>query len=80
MCRSKYARRIALGLALSALGDALLVFPAYFVAGMGAFAAAHGAYLAAFRFEPRAPRLAAACYAAAALFLPFIDPPGTLRA
>ena len=46
--RSRYARLIAAGLALSALGDVLLEFPGLFVAGLGAFLCAHVSYTAAF--------------------------------
>lgn len=55
--RGPYARRIALGLLLSALGDVLLELPSGFVPGLCAFLLAHCAYLAAFLGETRAPRL-----------------------
>jgi alkenylglycerophosphocholine hydrolase len=44
----RYARLIAAGLALSALGDVLLEFPGLFVAGLGAFLCAHISYIMAF--------------------------------
>lgn len=44
----RYARLIAAGLALSILGDVLLEFPRLFVAGLGAFLAAHVSYTLAF--------------------------------
>ena len=46
--KGPYARLIAAGLALSALGDMLLEFPGLFVAGLGAFLCAHVSYTAAF--------------------------------
>lgn len=52
--RETYARRIAAGLGLSALGDVLLEFPAGFVPGLGAFLLAHLAYAAAFIVRSRA--------------------------
>lgn len=43
-----YARALALGLGLSALGDVLLELPEGFLLGLGAFLAAHLAYVSAF--------------------------------
>lgn len=57
------------GLALSALGDALLVWPAQLPAGMAAFAGAHLAYLAALGWRGAGVGGGAACVAAAALYV-----------
>jgi uncharacterized membrane protein YhhN len=46
--KDRYARLIAAGLGLSALGDILLEFPGLFVVGLGAFLCAHIAYVMAF--------------------------------
>lgn len=75
-----YCARVAAGLALSAVGDALLEWPPFFEAGMAAFAAAHGAYLAAFGrpVARRAPALATVSYGAVAAYLRLLDPPGAL--
>ncbi len=54
--RAPYARRIVLGLGLSALGDVLLELPSGFLPGLGAFLLAHLAYVAAFVSETRALR------------------------
>ncbi|CAG9782628.1 unnamed protein product [Diatraea saccharalis] len=77
--RGWYARRIALGLALSAVGDALLVFPQRLAGGMAWFAGAHVAYMAAFGWRPRAAALGAALAAATALFCCQLRPPAELR-
>lgn len=47
-----YSRRILIGLILSCIGDALLVWPKYFLGGMLSFALAHIAYVSAFGFRP----------------------------
>ncbi|XP_045481115.1 lysoplasmalogenase-like protein TMEM86A isoform X3 [Harmonia axyridis] len=50
--RYKYSRRILTGLVFCCLGDALLVWPNYFTAGMIAFAIGHVNYIIAFGFKP----------------------------
>jgi alkenylglycerophosphocholine hydrolase len=56
----RYARLVATGLGLSALGDILLEFPGLFVAGLGAFLCAHIAYIIAFLTEKARLHLARA--------------------
>ncbi|XP_063832143.1 lysoplasmalogenase TMEM86A, partial [Ostrinia nubilalis] len=73
-----YASCVATGLALSMVGDALLVWPECFEAGMGAFALAHLAYLAGLGFRPLALHLAVACHCATAAFLLLLELPGRL--
>ncbi|CAN8003624.1 unnamed protein product [Ixodes pacificus] len=72
--RHSYSRRVLLGLCLSCIGDALLVWPWGFLPGMAAFALAHACYTAAFGLQPLRPWAGAACAtlaaAAAALLLP----------
>lgn len=51
--RGAYASLLAVGLALSALGDVLLELPHGFLPGLGAFLAAHLAYVAAFVGQTR---------------------------
>ncbi|XP_028035627.1 lysoplasmalogenase [Bombyx mandarina] len=74
-----YARRIAAGLALSALGDAFLVWPQHFIAGMAAFAAAHISYISAFRFTPLAKPLAPIVYSGCGYYMTLITPPDGLK-
>uniref|UniRef100_A0A1I8FVA9 lysoplasmalogenase n=1 Tax=Macrostomum lignano TaxID=282301 RepID=A0A1I8FVA9_9PLAT len=59
-----YNRRITLGLLLSALGDAALVFEDGFLAGVASFAAAQLCYTLAFGMQPPSRRLG--CFMAAA--------------
>ncbi|CAG2104166.1 unnamed protein product [Medioppia subpectinata] len=47
-----YSRRILIGLVLSCIGDALLVWPKCFLWGMLSFALAHISYITAFGFHP----------------------------
>lgn len=58
--RTPYSRRLALGLALSAVGDVLMELPGGFLFGLGVFLGAHLAYTAAFVAESRRLALARA--------------------
>ncbi|XP_037076715.1 lysoplasmalogenase-like protein TMEM86A [Pollicipes pollicipes] len=69
-----YARRIMLGLSFCMLGDALLVFPGYFLEGMAAFAVGHVFYVAAFGFKPLNPSAGAVLYGAGAAGLYLLMP------
>jgi len=51
-CRYAFSRRILTGLVFSCIGDALLVWPNCFTAGMCMFAMAQIMYIIAFGFEP----------------------------
>ncbi|XP_046626337.1 lysoplasmalogenase-like protein TMEM86A [Neodiprion virginianus] len=66
-----FPRRIVTGLLFSCIGDALLVWPACFVPGMGMFAIAQVIYTKAFGFVPLNGVLGAILYAlcAVAIFL-----------
>ncbi|KAM3955458.1 lysoplasmalogenase TMEM86B [Aphomia sociella] len=77
--QGRYARRIACGLLLSALGDALLVWPQHLAAGMAAFGGAHVSYVAAFRLRGDAAALGALLYLAAARYVLELRPPAALR-
>ncbi|XP_068623170.1 lysoplasmalogenase TMEM86A [Battus philenor] len=77
--RGRYARWVCVGLALSAAGDAALVWPQRLAAGMALFGAAHVAYVLAFGLRPRCSRLAALSALAAALYVRTLRP-GALAA
>uniref|UniRef100_A0A1B6CW54 lysoplasmalogenase n=1 Tax=Clastoptera arizonana TaxID=38151 RepID=A0A1B6CW54_9HEMI len=57
-----FSRRIMFGLAFSCVGDAFLVWPQYFVHGMGAFGIAQIMYTSAFGFAPLNATLGAILY------------------
>ncbi|XP_069686369.1 lysoplasmalogenase TMEM86A isoform X2 [Periplaneta americana] len=57
-----FSRRILTGLLFSCLGDALLVWPHYFMHGMAAFGVAQVMYTAAFGFKPLNATLGAVLY------------------
>lgn len=78
--RCSYARRVCVGLALSALGDALLLWPQHLVSGMAAFGAAQIAYATAFGCRGASRSVAGALYLATALFVWAVAPPVALRA
>ncbi|KPI98309.1 Lysoplasmalogenase [Papilio xuthus] len=72
--RGRYARFVCLGLALSALGDAALVWPRLLAVGIVMFGAAHVAYIAAFGLRPRRAGLGALAALAAALYVRTLRP------
>lgn len=57
-----FSRRILTGLLFSCLGDALLVWPQYFLHGMTAFGVAQVMYTAAFGFKPLNASIGAVLY------------------
>ncbi|XP_049837832.1 lysoplasmalogenase-like protein TMEM86A isoform X1 [Schistocerca gregaria] len=69
-----FSRRILTGLAFSCLGDALLVWPHYFLHGMAAFGVAQLMYTAAFGFKPLNVQLGAALYALCATAVVILMP------
>ncbi|KAJ2945315.1 hypothetical protein O0L34_g9402 [Tuta absoluta] len=77
--RRRYCTYVAIGLVLSAVGDALLVWPQYFVGGMGAFALAHVAYIAAFGWRPLAPLVAMPLFMGVGWYLWVVRATGLLR-
>ncbi|KAK3924934.1 Lysoplasmalogenase-like protein TMEM86A [Frankliniella fusca] len=70
----RFSRRVLLGLVLSALADALLVWPAHFLSGMAVFGAAHLMYITAFGFQPLRPTLGLALYALSAWAVSLLSP------
>lgn len=71
--RDGYGAAVAIGLLLSAVGDALLDVPAYFVGGLATFLCAHIAYTAAFLRDERRLRAARAVPFAAWLLAAFVS-------
>lgn len=69
-----FSRRVLLALALSALADALLVWPSLFLSGMAVFGAAHLLYINAFGFTPLRPVLGLGLYALSAWAMTFLVP------
>lgn len=62
-----FSRRIIIGLLFSALGDSFLIWPDYFIYGMGAFGVAQIMYSSAFGFKPLKPKLGAFLYCISAI-------------
>lgn len=62
-----FSRRILTGLVFSCIGDALLVWPNCFTAGMAMFSVAQIMYIIAFGFSPLNPPVGAVLYAGSAL-------------
>ncbi|XP_045119206.1 lysoplasmalogenase-like protein TMEM86A [Portunus trituberculatus] len=69
-----YSRRIVLGLVLSAVGDALLIWEELFVHGLTAFLGAQILYISAFGFTPFNVYVAAAVYSAMGLGISMLLP------
>ncbi|KAI5732585.1 hypothetical protein M8J76_001941 [Diaphorina citri] len=66
------SRRIFLGLLFSCLGDALLVWPNYFLEGMIAFGVAQVMYISAFQFKPLQLNVGVILYVMLLLALAFL--------
>jgi len=69
-----FSRRILTGLLFSCVGDALLIWPQYFIYGMGAFAVAQIMYTAAFGFKPLNAPLGIALYVLGTVAVLFLMP------
>ncbi|KAH0551999.1 lysoplasmalogenase-like protein TMEM86A [Cotesia glomerata] len=70
----KFSRRILTGLIFSCLGDALIVWPNLFVAGMSMFAIAQIMYITAFGFAPLNSTLGAMIYALCTIVIYILMP------
>ncbi|KAK2728042.1 lysoplasmalogenase TMEM86A-like isoform X1 [Artemia franciscana] len=57
-----FSKKIAIGLALSSVGDAFLVWPDLFLPGMLAFSLAHMVYISNFGWKPLFPKLGVILY------------------
>ncbi|XP_008191792.1 radial spoke head 14 homolog [Tribolium castaneum] len=68
----KYSRRILVGLIFCCLGDAFLIWPGYFEAGMLAFAIGHINYILAFGFKPLNLTLGACLYAISVMGIAYL--------
>ncbi|XP_011499980.1 PREDICTED: lysoplasmalogenase-like protein TMEM86A [Ceratosolen solmsi marchali] len=64
-----FNRRILIGLVFSCFGDALLVWPNYFIPGMGMFAVAQVMYTSAFGLWPFNAKLGAFIYTICAIII-----------
>jgi len=69
-----FSRRILTGLVFSCVGDALLIWPNYFMYGMGAFGVAQIMYTAAFGFKPLNIPLGIALYVVDTVAVLFLMP------
>ncbi|XP_033216216.1 lysoplasmalogenase-like protein TMEM86A [Belonocnema kinseyi] len=69
-----FSRRILTGLVFSCIGDALLVWPNLFTAGMAMFSVAQIMYIIAFGFSPLNPPVGATLYAGSALVIYILMP------
>ncbi|XP_035708406.1 lysoplasmalogenase-like protein TMEM86A isoform X1 [Folsomia candida] len=70
----KFSRRILAGLLFSCVGDALLIWPEYFLHGMAAFGVAQIFYIRAFGFQPLNAKLGAFIYVLSSTVLILIGP------
>lgn len=69
-----FSRRILFGLAFSCLGDALLVWPQYFLHGMASFGVAQIMYTSAFGFAPFNAALGGVLYCMCGLAVSMLIP------